>query len=36
MFTGWEDTSHDVGGITYLYQLEGHELRFNPCHRRLT
>ena len=32
--TNWKDTSHDLGGIAYVYQLKGHELRFDPCHHR--
>ena len=27
MSTDWKDTSHDSGGIPYVYQLEGHESR---------
>ena len=34
MSTDWKNTSHDVGGIAYAYQLEGHELRSDPCHHR--
>ena len=34
MSTNWKDTSHDSGGIAYVYQLEDHELRFDPCHHR--
>ena len=26
--------SHNLGGIAYVYRLEGHELRFDPCRRR--
>ena len=26
--TDWKDTSHDLGGITYVYRLEEHKLRF--------
>ena len=36
---GWDclclpmkDTCHDWGGMAYIYRLEGHELRVNPCH----
>ena len=28
-------TSHDSGGIAYVYQLEGYELRFAPRHCQL-
>ena len=28
MSTDWKDTSHDLGGIAYIYQSEEHELRF--------
>ena len=28
--------SHDAGGIIYIYQLEGYQLRFDPHHCWLT
>ena len=34
LHTDWKDTSHDSGGIAYLYQLEGHELQCDPRRRR--
>ena len=34
LHTNWKDTSHDLGGIAYVYQLKGHELRFDPPHRQ--
>ena len=27
-------TSHDLGGIAYVYRLEQYELQFDPCYRR--
>ena len=27
-------TSHDSGGVAYVYPWEGHELRFYSCHHR--
>ena len=32
--TDWKGTNHDSDGIAYVYRLEGHQLRFDPCHRR--
>ena len=34
MSTNWKNTNHDLGGMAYLYQLEGHKLQFDPYRRR--
>ena len=34
--TYWKDTSHDLGEISYVYQLEKYKLQFNPSHCWLT
>ena len=34
MSTDEKNTSHDSGRIAYVYQMEGHKLRFDPCHHQ--